>query len=108
MKEAMALGPVGGVFNLAGVLRDAFLENQTPEDYKQVAKPKVDGEWNIAITNYATKFVRRRIFVDLNYFMQSLVTSNVIILKKSRININFIYFYFINLLMNMIDPRPHE
>ncbi|XP_063827966.1 fatty acid synthase [Ostrinia nubilalis] len=42
LHEAAALGPVGGVFNLAGVLRDAFLENQTPDDFKQVARPKVD------------------------------------------------------------------
>ncbi|XP_048487531.1 fatty acid synthase isoform X3 [Plutella xylostella] len=43
MQEANKLGPVGGVFNLAAVLKDAFLENQTPEDFKAVAKPKIDG-----------------------------------------------------------------
>lgn len=45
MQEANKLGPVGGVFNLAAVLKDAFLENQTPEDFKAVAKPKIDGEF---------------------------------------------------------------
>ncbi|XP_059050780.1 fatty acid synthase-like [Achroia grisella] len=43
LREASALGPVGGVFNLAAVLRDALIENLTPEDFKIVAKPKVDG-----------------------------------------------------------------
>ncbi|XP_059050695.1 fatty acid synthase-like [Achroia grisella] len=43
LREAASLGPVGGVFNLAAVLRDAFLENLTPEDFKTVAKAKVEG-----------------------------------------------------------------
>ncbi|KAL0872273.1 hypothetical protein ABMA27_004663 [Loxostege sticticalis] len=62
MKEAMALGPVGGVFNLAGVLRDAFLENQTPEDYKQVAKPKVDA-------TKALDAATREMAPELEYFV---------------------------------------
>lgn len=44
LAEAARLGPVGGLFNLAAVLRDAFLENQTPDDFRAVAKPKLDGE----------------------------------------------------------------
>lgn len=44
LREAARLGPVGGLFNLAAVLRDAFLENQTPDDFRAVAKPKLDGE----------------------------------------------------------------
>ncbi|XP_063535514.1 fatty acid synthase [Cydia strobilella] len=43
LSEAAAAAPVGGVFNLAAVLRDAFLENQTPEDFQVCAKPKIDG-----------------------------------------------------------------
>lgn len=43
LREAAALGPVGGVFNLAAVLRDAFLDKQTPADFQAVAKPKIDG-----------------------------------------------------------------
>ncbi|KAI8423488.1 hypothetical protein MSG28_012603 [Choristoneura fumiferana] len=41
--EAARTAPVGGIFNLAAVLRDAFLENQTPDDFRAVAKPKIDG-----------------------------------------------------------------
>lgn len=43
LQEANELGPVGGIFNLAVVLRDAMMENQTEGDFKTVAKPKVDG-----------------------------------------------------------------
>lgn len=43
LKDAAKLGPVGGIFNLAAVLRDAFMENQTEADFKTVCKPKVEG-----------------------------------------------------------------
>ncbi|XP_075725722.1 fatty acid synthase-like isoform X2 [Rhipicephalus microplus] len=41
IEEASSLGPVGGIFNLAVVLRDALMENQTAEMYAEVCKPKV-------------------------------------------------------------------
>lgn len=44
LRQAARLGPVGGVFNLAAVLRDAFLDKQTPDDFRLVARPKIDGE----------------------------------------------------------------
>nr|ARI45075.1 fatty acid synthase [Leptinotarsa decemlineata] len=43
LEESIALGPVGGIFNLAVVLRDAMMENQSEADFKTVCKPKVDG-----------------------------------------------------------------
>ncbi|KAJ8943746.1 hypothetical protein NQ318_011957 [Aromia moschata] len=43
LAEAKELGPVGGIFNLAAVLRDAMMENQSEADFKTVCKPKVDG-----------------------------------------------------------------
>lgn len=43
LDEANSIGPVGGIFNLAVVLRDAMMENQTEADFKTVTKPKVDG-----------------------------------------------------------------
>lgn len=43
LEEANELGPIGGIFNLAVVLRDAMIENQTEADFKTVCKPKVDG-----------------------------------------------------------------
>lgn len=47
MEEAAMIGPVGGVFNLAVVLRDGLMENQTTEQFLQVAEPKVDGTINL-------------------------------------------------------------
>ncbi|KAJ3607846.1 hypothetical protein NHX12_024897 [Muraenolepis orangiensis] len=41
--EACRLGPVGGVFHLAMVLKDGMLENLTPELFLDVNKPKYDG-----------------------------------------------------------------
>ncbi|XP_069675926.1 fatty acid synthase-like [Periplaneta americana] len=40
LSEANRLGPVDAIFNLAVVLRDALLENQTEEDFVASAKPK--------------------------------------------------------------------
>ncbi|XP_059050659.1 fatty acid synthase-like [Achroia grisella] len=62
LRQAAALGPVGGVFNLAAVLRDAFLENLTPEDFKTVAKAKVDG-------TRALDAATRELAPQLDYFV---------------------------------------
>ncbi|XP_037093774.1 LOW QUALITY PROTEIN: fatty acid synthase-like [Pollicipes pollicipes] len=43
MQAAAKLGPIGGVFNLAMVLRDGLLEGQTVETFRQVAAPKAEG-----------------------------------------------------------------
>ena len=42
LKQAKSMGPVGGIFNLAMVLRDATLENQTVESFEECCRPKVD------------------------------------------------------------------
>lgn len=39
-KAALALGPIGGIFNLAVQLRDAILENQTTEKFIECLQPK--------------------------------------------------------------------
>ncbi|XP_051523082.1 fatty acid synthase-like [Myxocyprinus asiaticus] len=41
--EACRLGPVGGIFHLAMVLKDGMLENLTPQQFIDVSKPKYDG-----------------------------------------------------------------
>nr|XP_025034359.1 fatty acid synthase [Pelodiscus sinensis] len=43
IEEASQLGPIGGIFNLAMVLKDAMLENQSPESFHDVSKPKYAG-----------------------------------------------------------------
>ncbi|XP_077481477.1 fatty acid synthase [Stigmatopora argus] len=45
--EASKLGPVGGVFHLAMVLKDGMLENLTPQQFLDVNKPKYDGTINL-------------------------------------------------------------
>lgn len=39
-KAALALGPIGGIFNLAVQLRDAIIENQTTEKFVECLQPK--------------------------------------------------------------------
>ncbi|XP_025783452.1 fatty acid synthase [Puma concolor] len=60
--EATQLGPVGGVFNLAVVLRDAMLENQTPELFQDVNRPKYSGTVNL-------DRVTRAACPELDYFV---------------------------------------
>nr|AKG51661.1 fatty acid synthase [Oryzias sinensis] len=60
--EASALGPVGGVFNLAMVLKDGMLENLNPKLFIDVIKPKYDGIVHL-------DRVTRRSCPDLSYFV---------------------------------------
>uniref|UniRef100_A0A250Y8F2 Fatty acid synthase n=1 Tax=Castor canadensis TaxID=51338 RepID=A0A250Y8F2_CASCN len=60
--EAAQLGPVGGIFNLAMVLRDAMLENQNPELFQDVNKPKYSGTLNL-------DRVTREACPELDYFV---------------------------------------
>ena len=43
LREAASLAPVGGIFNLAMVLKDATLENQSVETFTSCCGPKVEG-----------------------------------------------------------------
>ena len=47
IKEAQAMGPLAGVFNLAMVLEDGLFENQTPEKFEKVCESKVQGTINL-------------------------------------------------------------
>ncbi|KAL0983890.1 hypothetical protein UPYG_G00134400 [Umbra pygmaea] len=62
IKEACRLGPVGGVFHLAMVLKDGMLENLSPELFLDVNKPKYNG------TLHLDK-VTRKCCSDLRYFV---------------------------------------
>lgn len=62
LKESNKLGPIGGIFNLAAVLRDGLMEDQTADDFKTVCVPKVD----------ATKYMdvaSRELCPSLDYFI---------------------------------------
>ncbi|WNZ58986.1 beta-ketoacyl reductase [Myxococcus sp. MxC21-1] len=39
--------PVRGIIHSAGVLRDGTLANQTPEQFREVLAPKLQGAWNL-------------------------------------------------------------
>ncbi|XP_038206276.1 fatty acid synthase-like [Zerene cesonia] len=62
LADAAALAPVGGIFNLAAVLRDAFLENLTPDDFRAVATPKIDGTKMLDVAS-------RELCPELDYFV---------------------------------------
>uniref|UniRef100_A0A8B9P5E4 Fatty acid synthase n=1 Tax=Apteryx owenii TaxID=8824 RepID=A0A8B9P5E4_APTOW len=62
IEEALQLGPVGGIFNLAVVLRDGMIENQTPEFFWEVNKPKYSGTLHL-------DWVTRKKCPDLDYFV---------------------------------------
>ncbi|XP_017773704.1 PREDICTED: fatty acid synthase [Nicrophorus vespilloides] len=62
LHESALLGPIGGIFNLAAVLRDAMMENQSAADFKTVCRPKIDG------TKYLDA-VSRDLAPHLDYFV---------------------------------------
>ncbi|KAM9716550.1 fatty acid synthase [Menidia menidia] len=62
MAEASTLGPVGGVFHLAMVLKDGMLENLTPDLFSDVCKPKYHGTINL-------DKVTRKMCPELSYFV---------------------------------------
>ncbi|CAM5096781.1 unnamed protein product [Natator depressus] len=62
IEKALQLGPVGGIFNLAMVLKDAMLENQSPEFFHDVSKPKFAGTLHL-------DWVSREKCPDLDYFV---------------------------------------
>lgn len=49
IEECNRLAPVGGIFNLAAVLRDALIGNLEEADFKAVMSPKIDGTRNLNV-----------------------------------------------------------
>uniref|UniRef100_A0A915ISR1 Ketoreductase (KR) domain-containing protein n=1 Tax=Romanomermis culicivorax TaxID=13658 RepID=A0A915ISR1_ROMCU len=47
LREAEKLGPIGGIFNLAMVLRDCLFENQSAQNFCEAAAPKYYGTKNL-------------------------------------------------------------
>lgn len=62
INEARKLAPVGGIFNLAAVLRDALIENLTEKEFREVAAPKIEGTKNL-------DEVSRKLCPELDYFV---------------------------------------
>ena len=64
VKKARELGPLGGIFHLAVVLKDGMFENQTIEAFDAVSKPKYHG------TIYLDKLTRQAdVAKDLHWFV---------------------------------------
>ncbi|NXO39594.1 FAS synthase, partial [Locustella ochotensis] len=96
IEEALQLGPVGGIFNLAVVLRDGMIENQTPELFWEVNKPKYSGTLHL-------DWVTRKKCPDLDYFV---VFSSV---SCGRGNAGQSNYGFANSTMERIcEQRRHD
>ncbi|XP_030143528.4 fatty acid synthase [Taeniopygia guttata] len=93
--EALQLGPVGGIFNLAVVLRDGMIENQTPELFWEVNKPKYSGTLHL-------DWVTRKKCPDLDYFV---VFSSV---SCGRGNAGQSNYGFANSTMERICEQRHH
>ena len=64
LKKARELGPLGGIFHLAVVLKDGLLENQTIEAFQAVSKPKYFG------TMYLDQLTREKdVAKELHWFV---------------------------------------
>ncbi|CAD5118531.1 DgyrCDS7222 [Dimorphilus gyrociliatus] len=46
-QQAKSLGPIGGIFHLAAVLRDGIFSGQSAESFKAVAETKIKGTLNL-------------------------------------------------------------
>ncbi|NXH15465.1 FAS synthase, partial [Bucco capensis] len=95
IEEALQLGPVGGIFNLAVVLRDGMIENQTPELFSEVNKPKYLGTLHL-------DQVTRKKCPDLDYFV---VFSSV---SCGRGNAGQSNYGFANSTMERICEQRHH
>ncbi|NXI15750.1 FAS synthase, partial [Irena cyanogastra] len=95
IEEALQLGPVGGIFNLAVVLRDGMIENQTPELFWEVNKPKYSGTLHL-------DWVTRKKCPDLDYFV---VFSSV---SCGRGNAGQSNYGFANSTMERICEQRHH
>ncbi|XP_010131413.1 PREDICTED: fatty acid synthase, partial [Buceros rhinoceros silvestris] len=95
IEEASRLGPVGGIFNLAVVLRDGMIENQTPELFLEVNKPKYSGTFHL-------DWVTRKKCPDLDYFV---VFSSV---SCGRGNAGQSNYGFANSTMERICEQRHH
>lgn len=62
IEEARRLAPVGGIFNLAAVLRDALIENSSEDDFETVTIPKINATKSL---DYAS----RKLCPTLDHFV---------------------------------------
>lgn len=63
LTSSSKLGPIGGIFHLAMVLKDSLLENQTPATFEEVMAPKATSGL------YLDQVSRKMNLTDLDYFV---------------------------------------
>ncbi|XP_012270411.1 fatty acid synthase [Orussus abietinus] len=62
IQECNKIAPLGGIFNLAAVLRDALISDLEEAHFKAVALPKIDGTKNLDVAS-------RKLCPALDYFV---------------------------------------
>ena len=97
IRECNALGKLGGVFNLAMVLLDGILANQTPDRFLKVAAPKVQGTQNLDETT------RRHCKDSLDWFV---VYSSVSCGRGNAGQSN--YGYSNSVMERICEKRRHD
>lgn len=62
IREAMKLGPVGGIFNLAGITSDGLFDKMTEETFEKVLLPK-------SYSTYYLDEISRNVCPELDHFL---------------------------------------
>ncbi|XP_077979410.1 fatty acid synthase-like [Glandiceps talaboti] len=97
INESSQFGPIGGLFHLAMVLKDGFLENQTTETFQAVSAAKYTGTLNL---DNAT---RSLCGTDLDWF---LVFSSVVSGRGNAGQTN--YGYANSSMERICEKRNHD
>lgn len=63
-KIALELGPIGGIFNLAVILRDSILDNQSVEKFVECMLPKATA------TEYLGKTIDKSIYSNVEWTIE--------------------------------------
>lgn len=95
IRETSALGSVGGIFNLAVVLRDGMLENQNAKMFKESFGVKAEATKNLDV-------ISRRLCPDLKHFV---IFSSV---SCGRGNAGQSNYGMANSIMERIIEQRHE
>ncbi|KAK3092037.1 hypothetical protein FSP39_024632 [Pinctada imbricata] len=96
LENSMKMGPIGGIFNLAMVLKDGMLDSQSVESFSTVLEPKVMGTLNL------DKLSRSLCKDSLDWFV---VFSSV---TSGRGNIGQTNYGYANSFMERVCERRQE
>ncbi|XP_039306266.1 fatty acid synthase-like [Solenopsis invicta] len=94
IQKSNQMAPIGGIFNLAAVLRDALIENLEEADFKTVISPKINVTRNLDL-------VSRKLCPSLDYFV---VFSSI---SSGRGNVGQTNYGFANSAMERMMEERH-